>query len=451
MAETMEEGSFDVAVVGAGLAGLTAARVLTARGRRVVVLEASEQVGGRTRNHTFDDGSVVEIGGQWVGPTQDRLYAYAAELGVETYPTYDDGENLLHVGGELKRYRGGTFGLPVHVAADVALAQLRLERMSKRVPLEAPWMAPRAREWDGQTFATWIDRNLYTSLGRRFLRVAVQAVFSAEAEDMSLLHFLFYVHSGGDLDLLLGTAGGAQESRFVGGSQLVSQRLTETLGDAVWLSSPVLRISQNDDGVTVGGGWGELRARRCVVTAPPSVIGRIGFDPPLSGRRAQLHAKLPAGHVIKCLARYERPFWRSDGLNGQADSATHPLAVCFDNSPREGSAGILLGFLEGRHARRASSLGAVERRALVLDGFATYFGERAREPLEYVEQDWAQEEWIRGGYGAHFPPGVWTQYGDLLRRPEGRIHWAGTETSPVWNGYMDGAIRSGERVAAELA
>ena len=180
------------------------------------------------------------------------------------------------------------------------------------------------------------------------------------------------------------------------------------------------------------------------------MIPRIGFDPPLGGRRAQLHAKMPAGYVIKCQARYETPFWREDGLSGQAGSPEQPLAITFDNSPADDSCGVLLGFLEGAHGRRAGELPAEERRALVLDGFATYFGERAREPLEYVEQDWAQEQWIRGGYGAHFAPGVWTHYGDLLREPEGLIHWAGSETSPVWNGYMDGAVRSGERVAAEL-
>jgi monoamine oxidase len=180
------------------------------------------------------------------------------------------------------------------------------------------------------------------------------------------------------------------------------------------------------------------------------VIGRIAFDPPLSGRRTHLYAKMPPGYVIKCMARYEEPFWRADGLSGQAGSPEHPVGITFDNSPADGSCGVLLGFLEAGHGRRAAALDVDRRRDLVLDGFATYFGERARRPLEYVEQDWAEEEWIRGGYGAHLGPGVWTHYGHLLREPAGRIHWAGSETSPVWNGYMDGAVRSGERVAAEI-
>jgi monoamine oxidase len=442
----------DVAVVGAGLAGLVAARELQARGKRVVVLEALERVGGRTLNHRFEDGTVVEIGGQWVGPTQDRLYALAAELGVEHYPTWDNGDNLLHRNGELRRDSGETFGLPPHVIAELAIVQLRIDRLARTVPLQAPWEAKRAQRLDAETVASWIRRNVRTSLGRAFLRVIVEAVFSAEPEDISMLHFLFYVRSGGNLDLLTRTGGGAQESRFVGGSQEISIQLATRLGDAaVRLGSPVLRIAQESDRVTVGGEWGELEAGRVIVAVPPAVIGRIGFTPPLSGRRAHLYAKMPPGYVIKCSARYERPFWREAGLSGQAGSPSHPLAVTFDNSPRDASCGVLMGFLEGGHGRRAAALASEERRRLVLDGFATYFGERAREPLEYVEQDWAEEEWIRGGYGAHLGPGVWTQYGRLLREPEGRIHWAGSETSPVWNGYMDGAVRSGERVALEVS
>lgn len=443
----------DVAIVGAGLAGLTAARELERSGVDAVVLEAGAEVGGRTRNHVFSDGTVVEVGGQWIGPTQDRLAALAAELGVATFPTWDYGEHLLHRDGRLSRYRGERYGLPPHVVLDLAIAQLRIDRLAAATPLEAPWSARRAARLDAETVAGWIRRNLRTSLGRQFLRVIVAAVFAADAEDVSMLHFLFYVHSGGDLDLLTRTGGGAQESRFAGGSQEVSLRLAAGLGDAVRLDSPVLAIEHDGSGATVSGEWGSVRAGRVVVAVAPAVISRIAFDPPLPGPRYQLHVKMPPGYVIKCMARYARPFWREEGLSGQAASATHPLSIAFDNSPEvaHDGPGVLLGFLEGGHGRRAAALSPSARRELVLDGFATFFGPQARQPLEYVEKDWAQEPWIRGGYGAHLGPGAWTQYGRLLCEPEGRVHWAGTETSPIWNGYMDGAVRSGERVAAEVA
>lgn len=441
----------DVVIVGGGLAGLTAARELRGRGRDVVVLEAQDRVGGRTLNHTFSDGTVVEVGGQWVGPTQDRLSALAAELGIGTYRSWDEGEHLLELDGELRRYSDDTFGLPLPTQLDLGLAQFRIDRLAARVPLERPWSGPRARRLDSETVATWIRRNVRTRHGREFLKVVVEAVFSAEPEDVSMLHFLFYLHSGGSLDNLTRTTGGAQDSRFVGGSQEVSLRIAAELGDAVRLSSPALSIEQRGDGVSVGGHWGRLEARHVVVAVAPAVIPRISFAPALSGRRAQLHAKMPPGYVIKCMARYERPFWREAGLSGQAGSPGRPLAISFDNSPADGSCGVLLGFLEGGHGRRAGALSEPARRGLVLGDLAAYFGPEAAEPLEYVERDWAAEEWIRGGYGAHLAPGTWTDYGSLLREPEGRIHWAGAETSPIWNGYMDGAVRSGERVATELA
>lgn len=446
----MSADEHDVAIVGAGLAGLTSARRLHAAGRDVVVLEAMDRVGGRTLNHRFDDGTLVEVGGQWIGPTQDRVAALAAEFGIGTFASWDAGEHLTELDGKLRRYDDDRYGLPLAVQADLGIAELRINRLAARVPLDRPWDAPNAWRLDSETVASWIRRNVRTRLGREFLRVVVEAVFSAEPEDISMLHFLFYLHSGRDLDTLTATTGGAQQDRFVGGSQEVSLRMAAGLGEAVRLSAPVRSISRTDGSVTVAGEWGEAHARRVVVAVPPAVIPRISFDPPLSGLRAQLHAKMPPGYVIKCMARYERPFWRERNLSGQAGSIERALAVTFDNSPADASCGVLLGFLEGGHGRRAAALDAASRRALVLADLAAYFGAEASEPLEYVEQDWAGEEWIRGGYGAHLAPGTWTAYGHLLREPEGPIHWAGSETSAIWNGYMDGAVRSGERVAAEL-
>jgi monoamine oxidase len=441
----------DVAVVGAGLAGLVAARALDRAGHSVAVLEAMDRVGGRTVNHTFADGTVVEMGGQWVGPTQDRVLALAADLDLETYPTYDEGEHLYEVGHRLRRFTGDTFGLPWPVLLDLGRAQSRIDRLALRVPLEAPWEAPNAELLDSQTVATWLDRNVRTRRGRDFLRLVVEAIFAIEPEEASMLHFLFYLRGGGGLDLITRTSGGAQDSRIADGSQQLSIRLAAALGDAVRLSSPVRRIEQGRAAVTLSGEWGRVRASRAIIAAPPSVIGRIAFDPPLSGRRAQLHAKLPAGYVIKCQARYERPFWRERSLSGQAFSPRRALAATFDNSPRDGRCGVLLGFIDGGHARRAAALSPRARRELALGDLAAYFGAEARTPVEYAEKDWAEEEWIRGCYGAHLAPGVWTHYGPLLREPEGRVHWAGTETSPVWSGYMDGAVRSGERAAAEVS
>jgi monoamine oxidase len=446
-----KKGEADVAIVGAGLAGLTAARRLVDAGVEPVVVEARDRVGGRTLNHHIGDGKVVEVGGQWVGPTQRRMLALAQELGVDTFPTHDEGENVIEWRGDLKRYRGAIPRINPAILADVAQAQVRLDRMARRVPLEAPWEADRARRWDAQTFATWLHRNVATAGARTVLELAVEAVWAQGPADLSLLHVLFYTHSGGGFDALIGTSGGAQQDRFVGGSQLVALRVAEALGsERIALAAPVRRIAHGADGVTVASDGVEVRARRAIVALPPALAGRIAYDPPLPGYRDQLTQRMAQGSVIKCMAIYPEPFWRAEGLTGQATSDIGPVRVTFDNSPPDGAPGVLLGFLEGPQARALGRRTPAERRDAVVGCFTRLFGPRAASPDSYVERVWADEEWTRGCYGCAMPTGAWTEFGPALRAPIGPLHWAGAETATVWSGYMDGAVSSGERAAADI-
>jgi len=436
----------DVAVVGAGLAGLVAARDLVGAGLDVVVLEARDRVGGRTVNQPIGGRQVVEAGGQWIGPTQDRLAALAAELGVPTFPTHAAGENVVEFAGRIRRYRGTIPRISPAVLADFGQAQLRLDRMARQVPTHAPWAARRAAAWDSQTLATWARRGVVTEGARALLAAVSEGVWATEPEDLSLLHFLFYVHSAGGLDRLLDTEGGAQQDRFVGGSQRLSLALAERLGDCVRLESPVRAVGHGDGGVTAG----EVRARRAIVALPPTMAARIAFDPPLPARRDQLLQRMPAGAVIKCHAVYDEPFWRGDGLSGHGGTDRGPVRVVFDNSPPDGRPGVLLAFLEGHFARELGAWREDERRAAVLDVLARLFGERARAPEAFYERDWAAEQWTRGCYGAFLPPGTWTSLGSALRPPVGPLHWAGAEHAVRWSGYMDGAVRSGEDAAREV-
>jgi monoamine oxidase len=463
----MKQSSVDVAVVGAGLAGLTAARRIAAAGRSVVVLEARERVGGRLLNEEIGDGRVVEVGGQWIGPTQDRLGALAAELGVGTFPTHDAGSHLLEVGGKVTSFTGALTDARLTLVrdlsraisplalADFEQARARLDRMARKVPLESPWTAPKAAVRDSQTFASWVARNTRSRGARHLFELATEAVWAAEPGDVSLLHVLFYTRSGGGFNTLVGTDGGAQQDRFHGGSQRLALLMAEQLGaERVLLEAPVRRIEHGPDGVVlhVGGRGGEptassLRARQAIVAVPPTLAGRIAYDPPLPARRDQLTQRMPQGTVIKTMAIYERPFWREEGLSGQATSEAGPARVVFDNSPPDGSPGVLLGFLEGRLARRWGARPAAERREAVLAGHARLFGRQAAQPVRFVERVWAEEEWTRGCYGCLMTPGGWTEYREALRAPIGPLHWAGAETATVWNGYMDGAVGSGEDAA----
>jgi monoamine oxidase len=440
--------SSDVVVVGAGLAGLVAARDLVASGLEVVVFEARDRVGGRVLNADIG-GEVVEVGGQWIGPDQSHMLDLVAGLGLQTFPTRDDGEHLLEFGGELKPFHGDAFPLGPVGLADLYRAVRALDRMAKQVPLDRPWTASRAGSWDAQTFQSWIGRNLHTRKGRAFLRHFAPGIFATEAENLSLLHVLFYLHAGGGLESLLRVTGGAQQDRVVGGTQRIPEGLAAALGDRVRLRAPVRRLEQRADRVIATTDAGAVEARRAVVAIPPTLAGRIDYAPALPGARDQLLQRMPMGAVIKCMAVYDRPFWRDEGRSGQVYSEAGPVVAVFDNSPPSGHPGVLLGFLEGRRALRLGADPELRRRT-VIDCFTRFFGPNAATPVHYLDHDWQSEEWSRGCYGAHMPPGAWTQLGPVLRRPVGRLHWAGTETAERWSGYMEGAVESGQRVAAEI-
>lgn len=460
----------DVAIVGAGLAGLVAARCLAKAGVSPLVLEARTRVGGRLLNEDIGDGKVVEVGGQWIGPTQYRLAELAAELRVDTFPTHDEGRHLIEMAGKRTSYSGAITDARVGLVrslvkvisplamADLEQARARLDRMARQVPLEEPWMAPRAMDWDRQTFASWIRRNTRTAAARSLFELATEAVWAAEPGDVSLLHVLFYTRSGGGFNALVGTGGGAQQDRFHGGSQRIALLVAAELGEhRLRLGTPVRRIEQKEGGVIVyadapdGERCGlAVWARRAIVAVPPTLAGRIAYDPPLPALRDQLTQRMPQGTVVKTMAIYERPFWREKGLSGQATSDIGPARVVFDNSPPDGVPGVLLGFLEGRLARQWGARPADERREAILAGHARLFGRQAAQPERFIERVWADEEWTRGCYGCLMTPGGWTEYGHALREPIGLLHWAGAETATVWNGYMDGAVQSGERASHEV-
>ena len=443
--------SADVLVVGAGLAGLSAARDVAAAGRSVLVLEARDRVGGRVVNQELGDGKVVEMGGQWAGPGQDRILALATELGIGTFATYDQGRNVLHFNGKRGTYSGTTPRLNPLVLADVGQAQARLESLAGKIPLDEPWTAARAERLDARTFGAWIRKNTASASAAALLALAAEAVFAAEPDELSLLHVLFYAHSGGSFQRLIDTTGGAQQDRFTGGSALIADRLAAQLGpDVLRLRAPVTKISVTGGAVTARTAAAEFTAARIIVTAPPLLAGQIAYEPALPDRRRQLTEHAPMGAVIKCQVVYDEPFWRSEGLSGQATGDGEGSRVVFDNTPPDGSPGVLLAFLEGDEARRLGQESAGSRRAAVLGSLVRYFGGKAAAPSDYYELDWQQEQWSGGCYGTIFGPSVWTRYGQALAEPVGPIHWAGTETSPVWCGYMDGAVRSGERAAAAV-
>jgi len=442
----------DVVVVGAGLSGLMAARSLAAKGKKVKVLEARGRVGGRTYSPKAG-GVTVDVGGQWLGPTQDKVAALADKLGVGTFKTYWEGQAVYQRNGSRTLFDVTSPIPPDPDAGETLGLVLQLEGMGANISRSEPWKDANADLYDGQTFETFKLANT-TGEGARFLTdLATNAVWACEPRDISLLHLLFYISSAGNETTpgsfirLTSTTGGAQESRFIGGSQQLSIRMANKLGSRVILNSPVRQIRQEKGLCHVTSDKGVWRAKQVIVAVPPAVSAFIDYDPILPADRAQLLQRFPQGNAIKIQAVYDKPFWREEGLSGYVNSDEGPVKLMYDNSPHDGSVGVLLGFIEGQEARLAARMSPAARKAAVLANFKKTIGNAAGSPRAYIEKNWADEEWTRGCYGGFLPPGVLTGFGPALRRPHGRIHWAGTEHAEIWNGYMDGALHAGEAAA----
>jgi monoamine oxidase len=452
----------DVAVVGAGLAGLTTARNLVAKGHKVVVLEARDRVGGRTLNHRIGGGHVAEAGGEFVGPTQDRVVALAKQVGVHTFDAYDTGNDIYVNGSTRLTYSDtgplGTAPPDPTLTADIIKLSQQIDQMSAQVPVDKPWTASNAELWDGQTLETWVRANAVNADGiLAILAPFMEALLGAESRDVSFLFVLAYVAAAGDknnpgtFERLFNVRNGAQQSRLKGGSQQVAIRVAHALGSRVHLNAPVHRITHTAHGVVVESDALHVNAKRVVVAVPPPLAGRIVYDPLLPTARDQLTQRLAMGALMKVEAVYKTPFWRKSGLTGQFLTVGGPVGYAFDNSPPDGSLGVLAGFVGGTQNLKWGPKSAAKRRAAVLKQYVDIFqDDRFGKPVHFFDHDWPQDRWSGGGPTALFGPGTLVNYGHALRAPVGRIHWAGTETSDFWQGYMDGAVRSGERAADEV-
>jgi monoamine oxidase len=435
----------DVVVVGAGFAGLTAARELVKGGHDVVVLEGRDRVGGRSYTTTIA-GVPVDLGGAFVGPTQDAVLELAAELGCPTVPTYRDGKNLIHWRGRVRSYRSTIPRLSILEMVDVSRIQWRFERLARQIPLGEPWTAAIAHRLDELTLESWL-RSRHVGAGTRdLMAIMARVTWGCEPDEVSMLHAVRYVKAAGGIGCMLDVDGGAQQDRFPAGTQQLAIRMADELDGRVRLSSPVRRIVREAHGTVVHTDSGTTRGRAVVVAIPPQHRADIAFEPVLPEAAAALTDHWPQGRLSKAYVAYDTPFWRNDGQSGETLSDDGPVFITFDVSPDDGP-GILLGFTD---PRTFDPLPADERRARALDCFVTLFGEPARHPIDYVDHRWGVEEFAPGGPTAAVPPGSWTSYGSSLRKPIGDVFWAGTETADEWTGFLDGAVRSGRRAAAEV-
>jgi monoamine oxidase len=437
---------YDVLVVGAGLAGLTAAKKIHDSGRNVLVLEARNRVGGHTFDIPIGDGAVVEMGGEWTGPGQSNLQALASQLGVKSFESYSNGNNLYYRKGDLLKYGGDI--PPAEPGALVQLEQVivDLNEITKGFPGNEPWTSPRAGAYDLQSVGSWIAARNMNDEAAFLTGLAIRGIYGEEAGQVSLVDLLGEIWGvGGDFNTAIGSA---QSTRFVGGTQQLSTGLARQLGKSVRLKSPVVLVERGKI-ITLRTESGSFRGRQLILTAPKSVTAAIRFEPSLPAAYLQYFQRQPSGATVKVQALYETAFWRNSRLSGSVVSDSGPIEIVYDNSPPSGTPGVLVGFAEGNQGRSMFSLSEADRRSVVVSNLVRYFGPQAAKLTDYHDMVWAHEEYSGGAYGSFNPPGVITALGQAVNGPVGNIRFAGADYSAYWPGYMEGAIISGEGAAAQ--
>ncbi|QRY46310.1 FAD-dependent oxidoreductase [Mycolicibacterium boenickei] len=446
----MSGADIRVVVVGAGLAGLTAAVDLATAGAEVTVLEARERVGGRVHGVPLSPGVVTDGGAAYLGARHTELLALLREHGLEVASTGMTGDSTFLVSD--RRTTTPSRVPPLDV---VALGDLfdRLEEFVAQIRPDAPWLSPEAETLDRLTAARWLAEEIKHRDARTFFPLFIGEMMAADPAAISVLHMAFYLRSGGGIRYLNAFEGGAQQWRIDGGAHLLTQALADRLGERVHLDRAVRAIDQESDDMVVqclsalDGTRSEYRADRVIVAVPPLLAQRIEFRPALRAPRAT--AATGRGCAVKVHLGYPAPIWRERGLSGWSVSTDGPLLSTVDDSPADESAGVLTGFVTGEAASAFSVLPTTMQRDAALAHTRRLFP-HVPAPTECVVTDWLTEKYSRGCYAALFGPGDWQRLGPTLTEPHGRVHWAGTETSLEFFGLMEGAIRSGQRVAAEL-
>lgn len=441
---------FDCVVVGAGFAGLAAAAELAERGKNVVVLEARDRVGGRVAS-IYQDGQLIEIGGQWVSPGNEAMHELIDEANLETVgPT--EGTVLIRSQGTVFKSTQApdrAHALSPFEMADLGQGVLRFRRLAERIDSDPTWAAANAA-WLGQSVGRWVKTNLRTPTAQQDFAAVLAEVAAKDADELTLGEALKLSIAGTDLESLFTVSGGLKLRRIRGGMHLLAETLADRLGDRIRLAEIVTGYEYDLDSVTVHTESGEsYQAHRVINTLPPWLALKQQYEPALPAWRYEAVERTQPGHNIKAFAVYDEPWWRDQGLSGQMSADEGPVRVSFDITD-PGGPGVLFGLFEGNEAAAMSKFSTSMRERAFIDSLATVFGEGARSAHVYVDYDWGADPYTRGCHTPHFSPGAWTATGQVLAEAAGPIRFAGSEYASKYNGYLEGAVRSGREEARAI-
>ncbi len=440
----------DVAVVGAGLSGLTAARRLAGRGKKVIVLEARNRVGGRTESVRLGNGAVGDLGAAFLGGPHHKLMALVAELGLAMDKHPGLGDSMAWIGGKAVRYASYDANLDDEAEADIEQGLARLDAIGKSMDLTAPWKHPDAETLDRTNFAEWIERTLHTEGGRRVFNKMVTAILGVVASEMSALHVAWFYGTTDSFATAITNRDGGWDYSLRDGAQEMSNAMARALGDRVILGKPVHRIEQDGAVVRIFADDVLVRTKRVIVALPLHLTGRIRYVPPMPAARDAIVQRAALPTLSRALVRYETPFWRQEGLSGTALTDQLAPLLVVDNSPADGTCGVLAAYSDGAAGRQAWKLTPKAREKQTIDILVRAFGPAAARYLEYVERNWSDEEFTRGGATPMFGPGVWTSFGPAFAAPVGHIFWAGADTATCWNSFLEGAVQAADRAVDEV-
>jgi len=437
-----------VLIIGGGFSGIAAAKKLHESGITFQVLEARDRLGGRVHTRQLSEDLYVDLGGQWIGPTQDRMYELCKEFGLEPFATYDQGKNVLDLAGKIRTYTGLIPKMDPLSLINLDLIIRKLERLAQKIDINSPWSNRQAGTFDSISLDSFLRKNSKTKSCLAVIRVGCETVFACELNEISLLHALFYIRSGTSLDCLINIKNGAQQDRIKGGMQPLVEKMAAPFLDKILFNSPVRKIENTEKGITVTGDGFSISAEKLIFAVPPPLLSQINFSPKLSLAKRQLLDRYAMGIVGKCFMIYPKPFWRESGFSGQAVAdANSPFQTLFDCSPADGKYGILMGFTIGNRAKAYFSKGESDRKSEMLKILNTYFGASADQPIQYIDFSMSDEEWSRGCYAGLMPTGAWTGFRDAYRKAEDPYYFAGTEAATRWHGYIEGAVLAGENAA----